>query len=136
MPLSTLSLRHPTRRQACQTLAAGILSGDAFLAAASGAPAGAAAPWLSLPATPTLPTPMRSDLATVNGTSIFFAEFGDGSAPSVLLLHGGLGNSNYWGLLIAQLIAQHFLSSSWTHVDTGEARSHPHPSATAHLHRM
>ena len=51
--------------------------------------------WLTLPSTPALPTPKRSDVVTVNGVPIFFARFGDG--PEVLLLHGGLGNSNYWG---------------------------------------
>jgi pimeloyl-ACP methyl ester carboxylesterase len=57
--------------------------------------------WLTLPPTPTLPYTSQSGLATINGTSIFFAQFGDG--PPVLLLHGGLANSNYWGHLLEQL---------------------------------
>ncbi len=63
------------------------------------------APWLKLPPTPALPTPARSDVVAVNGTKIFFAQFGAGQP--VLLLHGGLGNSNYWGHQIPEL-ARHF----------------------------
>jgi pimeloyl-ACP methyl ester carboxylesterase len=58
-------------------------------------------PWFTLPPTPTLPQAARSGLATINGTSIFFAQFGAG--PPVLLLHGGMANSNYWGSQIREL---------------------------------
>ena len=58
--------------------------------------------WLSLPPTPNIPSPMRSELAPVNGISIYFAQFGD-AGPPLLLLHGGLGNSNYWGHQITEL---------------------------------
>jgi pimeloyl-ACP methyl ester carboxylesterase len=51
--------------------------------------------WMMLPPTPTLPKAMQSGYAPVNGVRIWYAEFGRG-AP-VILLHGGLGNSNYWG---------------------------------------
>jgi pimeloyl-ACP methyl ester carboxylesterase len=51
--------------------------------------------WMTLPPTPTLPTPDKSGRAPVNGISIFYATFGSGQP--VLLLHGGLANSNYWG---------------------------------------
>jgi pimeloyl-ACP methyl ester carboxylesterase len=60
-----------------------------------------AAAWLTLPPTPSLPSVTRSGHAQVNGTSIFFAQFGKG--PAVLLLHGGLANSNYWGNQIEEL---------------------------------
>jgi pimeloyl-ACP methyl ester carboxylesterase len=60
-----------------------------------------AAPWLTLPATPGLPKPMREGLAPVNGIQVFFAQFGAG--PPVILLHGGLANSDYWGNQIAEL---------------------------------
>jgi len=59
------------------------------------------APWLTLPPTPALPHAMRSGLTAINGTRIFFAQFGAG--PPVLLLHGGLANSDYWGHQIRQL---------------------------------
>ena len=75
--------------------------------------------WLSLPPTPNIPSPMRSELAPVNGISIYFAQFGD-AGPPLLLLHGGLGNSNYWGHQITEL-AKRF---SVTVMDTrGHGRS-------------
>ena len=59
-------------------------------------------PWQTLPPTPTLPSSNRTDWVPVNGTRIFFAQFGSESAQ-VLLLHGGLANSNYWGFQIEEL---------------------------------
>ncbi len=57
--------------------------------------------WLSLPATPKLPKSVRQGLASINGVKIFFAQFGKG--PSVLMLHGGLANSDYWGHQVEDL---------------------------------
>ena len=51
--------------------------------------------WLTLPATPSLPRAAQSGYAPVNGVRIWYAIFGRGEP--VLLLHGGLANSNYWG---------------------------------------
>ena len=51
--------------------------------------------WLTLPPTPSLPKPAGSGYAPVNGIRVWYAEFGRGEP--VLLLHGGLANSNYWG---------------------------------------
>ena len=64
---------------------------------AVGAPsANAAEPqWLTLPPTPTLPKPVESGLAPVNGIKIWYATFGRGEP--VILLHGGLANASYWG---------------------------------------
>src|SRR5579863_2929099 len=55
--------------------------------------------WLTLPTTPTLPTAAQSGYAPVNGIKIWYATFGSRSAAGepVILLHGGLANSNYWG---------------------------------------
>ncbi len=61
--------------------------------------------WLTLPPTPALPRTTRSGQVEINGASIFYAQFGEG--PPVLLLHGGLANSNYWGHLVPAL-AQSF----------------------------
>ena len=58
-------------------------------------------PWLRLPLTPTLPKPERSGTAPVNGIRLWYAVFGHG-AP-VILVHGGLANSSYWGLQIPVL---------------------------------
>jgi pimeloyl-ACP methyl ester carboxylesterase len=51
--------------------------------------------WLTLPPTPTLPHAAQSGTAPVNGIKIWYATFGHG-AP-IILVHGGLANSNYWG---------------------------------------
>jgi pimeloyl-ACP methyl ester carboxylesterase len=59
----------------------------------------------TLPPTPSLPTPQASGLAPVNGISIWYAAFGSG--PPVVLLHGGLANSNYWGHQVPALAESH-----------------------------
>ena len=41
----------------------------------------------------------------MNGTKIYFAQFGE-AGPPVLMLHGGLGNSNYWGHQVGELAKQ------------------------------
>ena len=41
----------------------------------------------------------------MNGTKIYFAQFGE-AGPPVLMLHGGLGNSNYWGHQVGELARQ------------------------------
>ena len=51
--------------------------------------------WLTLPPTPSLPKAVQSGYAPVNGVKIWYATFGRGEP--VILLHGGLANSNYWG---------------------------------------
>lgn len=108
----------PTRRRLCKCLivfSACLLSGRAKtqdiptprtkrkeVRAKSSAPtATAKKAWLTLPSTPTLPTTERSDLLSINGTKIFFAQFGEG--PPIVLLHGGFGNSNYWGNQVREL---------------------------------
>ena len=61
--------------------------------------------WLTLPPTPTLPASAHSGYAPVNGIKIWYAVFGKGKP--VILLHGGLGNSNYWGNQVPEL-AKHY----------------------------
>jgi pimeloyl-ACP methyl ester carboxylesterase len=53
--------------------------------------------WMTLPPTPALPKAVKSGLAPVNGIKIWFAEFGPSDGKPVILLHGGLGNSDYFG---------------------------------------
>lgn len=65
------------------------------------APVHAPYPWMRLPPTPTLPKAERSGYAPVNGIRIWYAVFGHGEP--VILLHGGLANSNYWGLQVRAL---------------------------------
>lgn len=68
-------------------------------------PAMAAEPWMVLPPTPTLPRPLVSGYAPVNGIRLWYAEFGRGEP--VLLLHGGLANSNYWGHQVRALMTHY-----------------------------
>jgi pimeloyl-ACP methyl ester carboxylesterase len=72
---------------------------------ASGGPAVAAAPWMVLPPTPALPVATESGWATVDGVRLWYAEFGRGEP--VLLLHGGLANSSYWGNQVRALMGQY-----------------------------
>jgi hypothetical protein len=48
--------------------------------------------WMTLPPTPSLPAPPVSGKVDVNGASIWYAMYGSGLP--VVLLHGGLANSN------------------------------------------
>ena len=57
--------------------------------------------WLNLPPTPSLPSAAQSGYTEINGVKIWYAVFGQGQP--VLLLHGGLANSNYWGNLVPAL---------------------------------
>jgi pimeloyl-ACP methyl ester carboxylesterase len=72
-------------------------------------------PWMTLPPTPTLPNPTESGYAPVNGIRIWYAEFGTGKP--VILLHGGLGNSNYWGNQVPALARRY-------HVIVMDSRGH------------
>lgn len=68
-------------------------------------PAFAAEPWQTLPPTPPPVAAERSGAMTVDGVSIHYAVLGHG-AP-VILLHGGLADSDYWGLQVPALAAHH-----------------------------
>lgn len=71
--------------------------------------------WMTLPPTPRLPRAQQSGYAPVNGIKIWYATFGHG-AP-VILLHGGLANSNYWGNQVSAL-ERHY------HVIVMDSRGH------------
>lgn len=66
--------------------------------------AGAVERWRTLPATPS-PIKGRSARAEVNGISLFHVELGEGSP--VVFLHGGLANSDYFGLQAPDIARQH-----------------------------
>jgi pimeloyl-ACP methyl ester carboxylesterase len=86
-----------------------------FAALAVTRPAGAEYPWLRLPPTPVLPKPDASGILPINGVGVWYAEFGHG-AP-VILVHGGLANSDYWGLQVPALAAHY-------HVIVLDSRGH------------
>ncbi len=57
--------------------------------------------WLTLPPTPALPKAESSGYAPINNVRIWYATYGQGEP--VILLHGGLSSSNYWGNQIPAL---------------------------------
>jgi pimeloyl-ACP methyl ester carboxylesterase len=76
-----------------------------FLFVMTGALSAHAQQWRQFPPTPDLPKPDRSGIADVNGVRIWYAVFGHGSP--VIMVHGGAGSSNYWGLQIPALARQY-----------------------------
>lgn len=65
----------------------------------------AAERWRALPPTPAPIAGMRAGHARVNGISLYHAETGDG--PPVVMLHGGLANSDYFGDQVPALARRH-----------------------------
>jgi len=61
--------------------------------------------WETLPPTPELPKGAVEIVATIDGARIWSAQWGtDAPGVPVLLLHGGEGNSNYFGHLVPMLV--------------------------------
>src|SRR6266403_3983118 len=77
--------------------------------------------WMRLPPTPTLPHPQTSGTAPINGVGLWYAECGHG--PAVVLVHGGLANSDYWGLQVPVLAAHY-------HVIVMDSRGHGRSTRT------
>ena len=63
--------------------------------------------WQTLPPTPAPVAGAHTGHVQVNGISLYYAVVGHG-AP-VVLLHGGLANSDYWGLQVAALAPDHMV---------------------------
>jgi pimeloyl-ACP methyl ester carboxylesterase len=61
--------------------------------------------WQILPPTPPPVPGEHTGHAKVNGISVYYAVIGHGSP--VVLLHGGLANSDYWGLQVKALAPHH-----------------------------
>jgi hypothetical protein len=72
---------------------------------ARGRRAAAAERWKVLPLTPAPLPSERSGQADVNGISIHYAIYGEGSP--VIMLHGGMANADYWGHQIPALAPRH-----------------------------
>jgi pimeloyl-ACP methyl ester carboxylesterase len=77
----------------------------ALMAFALSAPAGAAELWRVLPPMPSLPAGGTPGYVAENGARIWYESYGSG--PPVILLHGGLANSAYWGGQIPALDKAH-----------------------------
>ncbi|MGY2285688.1 alpha/beta fold hydrolase [Pseudomonas gingeri] len=69
----------------------------------------AAERWETLPPTPTPVAGAKTGYAAVNGIKLYYTRTGHGSP--VVLLHGGLGNSDYWGNQVKALAAKHTVIS-------------------------
>ncbi|WP_248764683.1 alpha/beta fold hydrolase [Pseudomonas protegens] len=65
--------------------------------------------WQSLPPTPAPVAGAQAGYAEVNGIRLYYSKVGQGSP--VVLLHGGLGNADYWGLQAKALAARHTVIS-------------------------
>jgi alpha-beta hydrolase superfamily lysophospholipase len=76
-----------------------------FAIASSGPEAGAAELWKTLPAPLPAPIAKETGYAKVNGAEIYYAIYGSGEP--LILLHGGLGNTDYWGGQIAAFSAKY-----------------------------
>ncbi len=61
--------------------------------------------WKSLSAPAPMPKATVSGYANVNGAKIYFATFGSGKP--LILLHGGLGNTDFWGSQISAFAAKY-----------------------------
>jgi pimeloyl-ACP methyl ester carboxylesterase len=58
-------------------------------------------PWTTLRATTVLPPPVETGRRKINGVELYYAIYGKG--PPVVLLHPGLGNSDYWANQVGPL---------------------------------
>lgn len=68
-------------------------------------PVRAAERWQTLPPTPAPIATDRGGQADVNGISVHYAIYGQGSP--VIFLHGGLANTEYWGNQVPAVSAHH-----------------------------
>jgi pimeloyl-ACP methyl ester carboxylesterase len=60
-------------------------------------------PWLRFPPTPQLPSPLIGKYAPINDILIWYTIYGPRNGAPLLFLHGGFGNSDYWGLQVEEL---------------------------------
>jgi pimeloyl-ACP methyl ester carboxylesterase len=61
--------------------------------------------WQTLPEAAPMPAPTAAGRVPVNGVQIWYAQFGEG--PPVILLHGGMVHSDFWGAQVAALSRNH-----------------------------
>jgi pimeloyl-ACP methyl ester carboxylesterase len=83
----------------------GLLVGVALAALAIGSPLAADVGvqlWQTLPAAPARPAAAQTGSVSHDGARIWYAAYGAGSP--VILLHGGLANSDYWANQIGPLV--------------------------------
>ena len=62
--------------------------------------------WETMPLPPAMPAAAAIGMLKVDGADIYYARYGKGDP--VILLHGGLGNSDHWANQVPALVgAQH-----------------------------
>jgi pimeloyl-ACP methyl ester carboxylesterase len=87
----------------CLGVALGSLLSSGSAVAADRAP-----PWSTLPPMPDLPAPVATGTTAIDGARIWWGRYNSGaSGTPVLLLHGGVGSSNYFAYLIPVLTSDH-----------------------------
>lgn len=64
--------------------------------AATTADARGKARWQECPLPPAMPASLEHGTVDVDGAQIYYARYGKAGAEPVVLLHGGLGNSDHW----------------------------------------
>ena len=101
-----------SRHFASAVLALGLLS------ASAGAQSFGDKPWQVLPPMPELPTATRSGPVAVGDIQMWRAEFGPDTGKPVVMVHGGLANSSYWGAVIP------YLTQAGYHVICVDSRGH------------
>lgn len=73
---------------------------------AGAAPALAEDPWTTIPDAAPMPEASASGMVEVNGISMYYASFGTGETP-ILMIHGGLAHGDLWGAQVADLATDH-----------------------------
>jgi pimeloyl-ACP methyl ester carboxylesterase len=62
--------------------------------------------WETLPLPPAMPEASSTGHVAVGDAKIYYATYGKGTTP-VVLLHGGLGNSDHWGFQLPVLLEKY-----------------------------
>jgi pimeloyl-ACP methyl ester carboxylesterase len=108
--------------QRASVLAAALVG---MMLAMSGFGAWAEQPWKVLPPMPDLPPVIVSGPVHVNDIEMWRAEFGPRDGKPVIMVHGGLANSNYFGNVIPFLVNEGF------HVIVVDSRGHGRSTRSA-----
>lgn len=59
--------------------------------------------WKTIPTPPVMPGAAASGTASVNGFDMYYASYGDGDGPPILMIHGGLAHADIWAAQVADL---------------------------------
>lgn len=63
--------------------------------------------WKTIPTPPAMPSATESGLASVNGIGMYYATYGAGDGPPILMIHGGLAHGDVWAAQVADLMTDH-----------------------------